>query len=904
MDPEPTISAVLQALNALYHSPDTQMKEAASKWLESFQKSIQHHFYELPPESHGCLKDSLLNHIASCDNNTTAAVITQLSLALADLALLMATWKNAVPDLLGKFAPNPSSYHVLLEVLTVLPEEVSSRHLRLGKNRRTEVTDLLLDSFDGVHQFLLACLSHFHTDQVLCSKLLKCLSSWFNIGAVPADKIQQSQLIPAIFHFLMDANSQSQLHEAATDCLCSALYQCEDINRYGHLAQALFERILALHNNYIHCAAQSDTDRCLNFARIFTEMAESFIEALVQFPNKGLGSFSQLELICSTLDNEAFEVAEICFNFWYSLSESLYQLDDSSLNAQFSPFVQKVILSLCNHVKLDTDQEGILERSDDFFDFRLRASELIKDVVFVVSSNKLFRELSTQLSSGLPWNVSEAYLFVMCAVAANIDPKEDVIVRKVINTVMCEYCSPPDRHHVALTYTCVALLGEFNQWIRHNPSTLDTILQLLLLCLRNPKLSNMAATSLDQICGTCAEESQMLQSFPMMLQVVEEMDSFNITSDSTVKLIKAAAVILSKFSGQQLSQGVKQLCSYQVEPLKKLVLVEQSLSKADRSTKRDPGLWLDRLTSVLRYGVPPMDNGLHPCYEVIAELWSTFSDVCHRYQSDIKIIEKCCRCIRFVIRNLGSSFTPLLAPLVELMVSLYAVHLHSCYLYLGAILVDVFGRDPGCVKGLLDMTQALAMPTFQLLSKPDGLVHHSDTVDDFFRLCLRFLQKDRVSFLNLSINVPMFKCAIAAATLQHREANASVMRFFVELFQIPHASEICSSEEALVKQNQVIELLKADGAELVDTLLQCCVSALPAMMMVDVADVFTALLAFDRSSVSTWLQDSLQKLPRESTGGVVTATPQQLKDFHLGLCSSTDSSEVTPLLKDLLVLYR
>ena len=51
---------------------------------------------------------------------------------------------------------------------------------------------------------------------------------------------------------------------------------------------------------------------------------------------------------------------------------------------------------------------------------------------------------------------------------------------------------------------------------------------------------------------------------------------------------------------------------------------------------------------------------------------------------------------------------------------------------------------------------------------------------------------DRLPFLNLSISVPMFKCAIAAATLQHREANTSVMRFLVELFQVPKVSENCT----------------------------------------------------------------------------------------------------------------
>jgi len=74
-----------------------------------------------------------------------------------------------------------------------------------------------------------------------------------------------------------------------------------------------------------------------------------------------------------------------------------------------------------------------------------------------------------------------------------------------------------------------------------------------------------------------------------------------------------------------------------------LVEDSSSLSSKDRATKKDPGFWLDRLTSVVRYGVPAVKNGHHPCYQVIAELWATFAKVCNRYQSDVKTIEKCCR---------------------------------------------------------------------------------------------------------------------------------------------------------------------------------------------------------------------------------------------------------------------
>lgn len=39
------------------------------------------------------------------------------------------------------------------------------------------------------------------------------------------------------------------------------------------------------------------------------------------------------------------------------------------------------------------------------------------------------------------------------------------------------------------------------------------------------------------------------------------------------------------------------------------------------------------------------------------------------------------------------------------MVSVYQVYPHSCFLYLGSILVDEYGMEEGCRQGLLDMLQ-------------------------------------------------------------------------------------------------------------------------------------------------------------------------------------------------------
>ena len=124
------------------------------------------------------------------------------------------------------------------------------------------------------------------------------------------------------------------------------------------------------------------------------------------------------------------------------------------------------------------------------------------------------------------------------------------------------------------------------------------------------------------------------------------------------------------------------------------------------------------------------------------------------------------------------------------MVELYAVHKHSCFLYLGSILVDVFGTDSECITGLLGMLEAFIGPTFIILQETDGLKNHPDTVDDLFRLCARFLQTSPVPFLHSPTMNNILDCALMACTLDHRDANASIMKFFYDLIHLGRSSEV------------------------------------------------------------------------------------------------------------------
>ena len=88
------------------------------------------------------------------------------------------------------------------------------------------------------------------------------------------------------------------------------------------------------------------------------------------------------------------------------------------------------------------------------------------------------------------------------------------------------------------------------------------------------------------------------------------------------------------------------------------------------------------------------------------------------------------------------------------------------------------------------MLEALLPRAFQLLQEPQGFCHNPDTVDDLFRLFARFLQRNPSAFLHSAALPAIFDCALQAAALDHRDANASVMQFLTELIHSTRTREV------------------------------------------------------------------------------------------------------------------
>ncbi|XP_059617123.1 transportin-3 [Phlebotomus argentipes] len=924
MNSAPSTEQVYQGVYAFYNNSNTLEQQKASQWLNELQKSvyswkiadellqqkrdlqscyfaaqtirskIQNSFHELPATAHESLRESLMSYISQITAETDAVIVTQLCLALSDLALLMSTWRNPVMSLLERFSASQDNSWPLLVILTLLPEEINSRYLRLGKNRRTEIHAELKKDSRTVLEYLLACLQTGGHEPATQMRTIKCFTSWLSIHAIELCDIRENIIVGLSFRLLLANETSVQLHEVAANFVCTLLQCFETNNTAPELEAQIFTAITTLEEAYNMSVAQEAIDKTVNYCRIFTVLGETFLERMLNNTTDFSPHYSikALDLVLNCVGHYDYEVAEITFNLWFRLSEDLYNRCNDSLTDHFKPHIERLIGALVRHSQMEPDHEGLIEEGDLFMDFRRKVCELTKDVVFIVGSSHCFKQMFFSLQGpNVTWESSEAALFIMSAVAKNILVDENEVVPKVVEAIL----NLPENTHIAVRYTSVVLLGELCEWIERHPESLQAVLNFLLYSLQQKSgLPAAAATSLPSICSACRDHMTCHASG--LLQIANSLDSFELSNDSAICLLKGICIVLSRLPSAEMTKAVKEICGHQLTPLCQLLECDV---KAERGKSSDPVFWIDRLAAIMRHSNPILRmNETHPMLSILEEIWPVMSNVFVKYQADLRIMERTCRFVRYAIRCVGKQATPILEPLVKQMVHLYAMYQHTCFLYLGSILVDEFAKNSSCTKGLLDMLQTFIEPTFQLLQVENGLRNHPDTVDDFFRLCSRYLLRSPVEFLQSPMITPIIQCALLACSLDHHDANISVMKFFLNLL---HCGR---EEEDEVMQLLLHDIVAANGEALMMNLVHASVFCLQSHRLSDVADVMVELKVVDEERFSLFLRSALNALPKKNSGGCITMTEAQLKVSHQLITGSETPKAVTHALKDFVKLYR
>ena len=168
--------------------------------------------------------------------------------------------------------------------------------------------------------------------------------------------------------------------------------------------------------------------------------------------------------------------------------------------------------------------------------------------------------------------------------------------------------------------------------------------------MQDKVLASEAATALQNISSQC--RTHMAEHFNGLLQILEQIDKFNIKPEAANGLIKGVVMIISIMNKEQLKEAVEKVCLLQVNPLNNIMNnLSANTPKIVKHSPTDPVLYLDRLSAVFRHVQP--SNGCvsetttpHPCRCTVENIWPVLSRCLDLYQGDVRVTERTCRTIR------------------------------------------------------------------------------------------------------------------------------------------------------------------------------------------------------------------------------------------------------------------
>ena len=110
-----------------------------------------------------------------------------------------------------RFTKPPDRMNALIEFLTILPEEINNKRLKLGQNRRDHLKNLFSNSSGYIIEFLEASLKNelsasansYDSLQIKLRLIYKCFASWIEEKLIDPSSIVDSQLFIHLFQFLV-----------------------------------------------------------------------------------------------------------------------------------------------------------------------------------------------------------------------------------------------------------------------------------------------------------------------------------------------------------------------------------------------------------------------------------------------------------------------------------------------------------------------------------------------------------------------------------------------------------------------------------------------------------------------------------------------------------------------------
>ncbi|KAK3611733.1 hypothetical protein CHS0354_037313 [Potamilus streckersoni] len=833
---------------------------------------ISKYWNEIPVDHYNALRTQLLEKIVHFAQGPKI-VLTRLCIALSSLALntMPDFWKDPVHSLINTFQQETSinldstlRCTVLLELLTVLPEEFFSSNL--AQNRRAQLRNELTKALPHI-LLLLENLMSPNSPAAVYDASLKCFSSWVQFGIV----LNESESI--ILHVFASLQNPL-LFDTAVDTLVN-IFSHPDAQRFPYTIHKLMPVLLQLRDILNKAIEKFDMDTCQGVTQVVVAVAENHIKMLIDGTlspeeEKKLQTLSFIELILSCTSVPGyFPMDEVCsnmtFTFWYILQDALLEQDKEkyySLLPIFQPIYLKLIEHLLIKVQFPTDEvyddwdddekEQFRCYRQDIGDTMMYAYGILKEPLLGYMYSALSGIINGSKEVEIRWQLMEAIFFLFSSVAEGIDIEENLFLPSLLDLL-----PRVPFNNIKFLSTALYMIGSLGEWMNSHPECLAKVIPLILQGLRNSEVATAATLALKDIT-----RENMDHIYPYLQQILQasqsSLQSGVLKSREVVRLMSCIGQVLSILPFEEIMQNLSPILSPHLQELQQLVSEEPSPSvKAPLLLKLNMLSWLfatldteretrgNQENMVLEKKQKPRSQGPKPVFVLLQEIAPTLQTLVTKWISDPSVVEAVCELFKRTLQTLMDDFAPLAKDVSQLLSQMYQTVPHVSIVDLTKQLIIMFHADSRFAPVVQVLLGSVVSKTLQLFQSDVQM--YTDVVEGFMTLMSQILKKTKHLILNGSFNLSeVFQAAVIGMSMAESHTVKASCLFLAEL--------LAQSSVPAVK-----EIVVANGQVLLDRILRSIGGEAPRMVTEHLADVLFVLSKHHSEYVRTWFHEFVEK---------------------------------------------
>ena len=550
--------------------------------------------------------------------------------------------------------------------------------------------------------------------------LLECISSW--LREIPVANVVDSPLFDAIINSLSIGCS----FESAVDCMCNIFRDTREVDESIELIKIIYPRILSLRPRIAEIATSQDLDTYKGLTRLFAEAGEAWTVIIARVPDQFRGLVETI-LECCARDLDRESVA-LTFGFWYELKQMITIDKYKAARAEYTDIFAKLVDVMIKHLQYpipeDGDEadlfDGDREQEEKFRQFRHQMGDVLKDCCDVISATtclgKAFHIIHQWLSNWAQqasstkvphWQELEAPLFGLRAMGRNVSPEENVVLRRAIPLIV------QIPNHEKLRFQATMALARYTDWTAQHPEFLQPQLNFVIAGFQHGSKEVMRASALAfKFFGTDCRK--ILQGHVTQLHEFYDSVLDKLPPESQEEITEGVANVVSVQPLENIYPMLKLYC----DPIIRRLMTRANEAKNDQDdqgriavagmkplwpqSKLNSSKFIDHLqllTVFIQHVQPYVAPGMvHPAVKYCQEILPVMSAIAENFTHSTPILERVCRCWRYMVLSYRTAILPLLPALAQQLTTGFENSRQGCFLWatdpvlrefgLGADLVD------------------------------------------------------------------------------------------------------------------------------------------------------------------------------------------------------------------------